>query len=145
MAVLVANMEAHFRPLMSVEQYRYGYNNVAAHSHQHVVNVSILFLIYVSQFSYHYCLLNLCKLSKFLICKVSRVPHHLAFISCLRDMTNRVVCPDAVVVLLYMVFSLSVSSVGLIFATVWVDAVHFSQERCVRHTKSQTRYPIVVY
>lgn len=104
MAVLVANMEAHFRPLMSVEQYRYGYNNVAAHSHQHVVNVSILFLIYVSQLSYHSRLLNLCKLSKFLICKVSRVSHHLAFYSCFRDMTNRVVCPDAVV-LLYMVFS----------------------------------------
>lgn len=48
MAVLVANMEAHFRPLMSVEQYRYGYNNVAAHSHKHVVNVSVLFFLSMS-------------------------------------------------------------------------------------------------
>lgn len=84
---------------------------------------------------------------QFLIRKVSRVSHHLACFSSLRDMTDRVVCPDAVVVLLYMVFACLPSPVhvGLIFASVWVDAVHISQERCVRHMKSQTRYRSVVY
>jgi len=67
MAVLVANMEAHFRPLMSVEQYRYGYNNVAAHSHQHVVNVSIL-LSYL-------CLSILVSLSPIESMQVVQVPH----------------------------------------------------------------------
>lgn len=37
MAVLVASMESLFTPLLSGEQFRYAYNNVAAHSHHHVV------------------------------------------------------------------------------------------------------------
>nr|XP_024387274.1 E3 ubiquitin-protein ligase RZFP34-like [Physcomitrium patens]PNR46315.1 hypothetical protein PHYPA_013434 [Physcomitrium patens] len=37
MAVLAVRMEALLSPLMSGEQFRYAYNNVAAHSHHHVV------------------------------------------------------------------------------------------------------------
>lgn len=44
MAVLVASMESLFTPLVSGagEQFRYPYNNVAAHSHHHVVTVRAL-------------------------------------------------------------------------------------------------------
>lgn len=101
-------------------------------------------------FSFSYlCLSILASLSpiesmqvvQFLIRKVSRVSHHLACFSSLRDMTDRVVCPDAVVVLLYMVFACLPSPVhvGLIFASVWVDAVHISQGRlCTSHEVSNT-------
>jgi hypothetical protein len=125
----VANMEAHFRPLMSVEQYRYGYNNVAAHSHQHVVNVSIL-LSYL-------CLSILVSLSPIESMQVVQVPH----LQSLSSLPSRCCCCSFV----HAVLMSSVSSVGLIFASVWVDAVHISQERCVRHMKSQTRYRSVVY
>ena len=54
MAVLVASMESLFTPLMSGERFRYAYNNVATHSHHHVVAVRCLSLfrgVFASRFA----------------------------------------------------------------------------------------------
>jgi hypothetical protein len=59
MAVLVATMEALLTPLWSVEQYRHSYCNVETHPHEHVVQVEICSLRFISQLLHTYCLLSL--------------------------------------------------------------------------------------
>lgn len=59
MAVLVATMEALLTPLWSIEQYRHSYCNVQTHPHEHVVQVEICSLRFISQVLHTCCLLSL--------------------------------------------------------------------------------------